>query len=752
MRSVRIRVRGQVQGVGYRPFVWRLAHDLGISGIVRNDADGVLIEASGQRIDEFTVALKNQAPALAKVISVEAVDAPELAQQATFEIAETETGVARTNVTPDAIVCTDCIAEINDPNARRFRYAFTNCTNCGPRFSIVESIPYDRASTTMHLFEMCADCRSEYEDPADRRFHAQPIACPACGPKVWLEDASGELDIGDPIAEAARRLHDGQILALKGIGGFHLACDALNDDAVSRLRSRKHRPAKPFALMALDIETIRQYALVSDDEANLLQDPAAPVLLLEAAGETLTPSIAPNQWALGWMLPTSPFHMLILQDFGRPLVMTSGNLSGEPQVIGNDEARKKLSPFVDTFVLHDRPIARRLDDSVARIVDGVSRVQRRARGYAPDTLSLPDGLANAPPVAAYGAFLKSAICLTQHSQALLSHHLGDLSDALTVEEFEKADRDYAVLMNHSPEVIACDLHPDYPSTAQAEYCSDRLGVPLVRIQHHHAHIAAVMAENHWPTDAGPVLGVALDGLGWGTDDTVWGGEFLLCDYTSFVRVGHLYPVPLPGGGAAQREPWRNLLAQLDSCGLEDRAELLLKDRPVGPLRAAVDKGVNSPLTSSVGRMFDAVSALLGLAPDSQSYEGEAAMALEAAARPFLNEVEPYPFDVANGMLNPAPLWHAMMDDVDSSVAAGAIAARFHVGLANAVCDLARALAEANGAKAIGFSGGCFQNASLLSLCLNRLENRKVLTHSLTPPNDGSVALGQAVIAAAKQLN
>lgn len=747
MRAAAIRVRGQVQGVGFRPFVWRLAQRHAICGRVSNDAEGVRIFAQGDELEQFVEALGREAPPLARVETVEVVDADIEPGLDTFAIVATAAGSARTGVTPDAKICDACRDEIRDASARRHRYAFTNCTHCGPRFSIIEKVPYDRVSTTMSRFAMCEACRAEYGDPADRRFHAQPIACPDCGPRLWLE-VEGEEVRGDPIDAAVCLLRTGAIVAAKALGGFHLVCDAANETAVSLLRERKRRPAKPFAVMAADIAMIERYSPVAEPEAALLGSSAAPVVLLAADRQPLAPSVAPGQWALGWMLPPTPLHQLLLETFDGPLIMTSGNLSGEPQVVGNDEARLKLSSYVDAFLMHDRDIARRLDDSVSRMVLGRQRVQRRARGYAPSTISLPDGFAARPAVAAYGGHLKSAICLTRDGEALLSHHLGDLDDLLTTEEFVKADRDYASLFEHTPDVIACDLHPDYFSTRHAETRADASGVPLVRVQHHHAHIAAVMAENGWDIGDGRVIGVALDGLGLGTDGTVWGGEFLLCDYQSFTRLAHLAPAPLLGGTMAQREPWRNLLAQLDRCGFGAEADAILAGKPLGPLRAAAARGVNNPMSTSAGRLFDAVASALGCAPDRQSFEGEAAMRLESLARQELERpASGYPF-ACNGMiLDPAPMWRELLDDRRRGRTVGVMAARFHLGLAEAVAALAEKFASEHGAGAIALSGGCFQNATLLELTLARLANVRVLTHSTTPPNDGSLALGQAAVAA-----
>lgn len=752
MPAERIRIRGQVQGVGFRPFVWRIAADQGVLGEVLNDGDGVLIHAEGPALDRFADALLSDAPPLARIDSLERTLTAPRPELEGFQIVPTEGGAARTQVTPDAMLCDACRAEIADPAERRYRYPFANCTHCGPRFSIVEQVPYDRGATTMRHFPMCRACRAEYDNPADRRFHAQPIACPDCGPRIWLE-VHGVEQPGDAIGDAAQRLRAGGILAIKSLGGFHLACDASDEAAVVRLRERKRRPAKPFGLMAQDLSTIRQHSVCGEAEAGLLGSAAAPLVLLEAEGAPLAASVAPGQWTLGWMLPPTPLHVLLLESVGRPLVMTSGNLSGEPQTIGNAEARSKLASFADAFLMHDREIARRLDDSVAMVVADVPRLLRRARGYAPGTLPLPPGFEAAPAVAAFGALLKSAICLTRDGQAMLSHHLGDLDDLLTAEEFDKADGDYADLFDHMPAVLACDLHPDYRSSARAERRAEAAGLPLERIQHHHAHIAAAMAEAGWPREAGPVLGIALDGLGLGSDGTVWGGEILLADYVGFQRLGYLKPVPLPGGEMAQREPWRNLLAQLDACGLADVADRLLAGYPLSALRWAVTKGVNVPLSSSAGRLFDAVAAAVGLAPQRQTYEGEAAMLLETEARPHLGSGGAYPFErTGKGdaqILDPAPMWRRLLNDLDRGAPPGLIAARFHLGLAREVTGLARDLAERNGARAVALSGGVMQNRTLLEACLRELDGFEVLTHRRVPPNDGSVALGQAVIAAAR---
>ncbi|PTE14381.1 carbamoyltransferase HypF [Pseudogemmobacter blasticus] len=726
-----IRVRGQVQGVGFRPFVWQLAREMGLTGRVWNDPGGVGIEVWGEDIDAFAAALRARAPLLARVDAVEAgpLDGP---APPGFAILESRGQGAETRVTPDAATCPDCAAEIRSPG-RRQGYAFTNCTHCGPRFSILRCLPYDRAQTTMAAFPMCPDCRADYENPADRRFHAQPVACPACGPRLWYEVA-GDKKPGDPVAQAVAELRRGGVVAVKGLGGFHLACDAANPQALALLRARKHRPAKPFALMAAEAALHGIAALTPADLA-LLRDPAAPVVLV-ASRAVLPDAVAPGMACLGVMLPYTPLHHLLLHAFGGVLVMTSGNLSGEPQVVGNAEARDKLAAFADGFLMHDRDIARRLDDSVERAAPPM--VLRRARGRVPGVLPLPPGFPDRQ-VLATGGQMKGAICLVKNGQALLGHHLGDLTDALSVDEFHKALVDYAALFDHRPTLAACDLHPDFVATRAAQ----ATGLPLVRVQHHHAHLAACLGENLWPLEGGPVAGIVLDGLGLGPDGTVWGGELLLGDYTGFDRAAHLRPAALPGGDAASRQPWRNAVMRLDQAGLAPLADRLFAGQPVAALRAMAAGGVNAPLSSSAGRLFDAVAACLGLAAAAQSHEGEAAMRLEALAGP---PGQGYPFGPG---LDPAPMFRALAQDLADGVPPATISARFHDGLAAAFAAPARDLVAQGRAWAVALSGGCLQNARLHHALLAALDGVPVLTHRTTPANDGGLAFGQALVALAQ---
>lgn len=745
MTQARIRVRGQVQGVGFRPFVWTLARRLGLRGRVRNDAEGVLIEAAGAQVPQFLEALRADIPPLARIDSLEVsvLETDDLPLE--FVIMASTAGAARTRVTPDAATCPACLAEIRDPGARRFGYAFANCTHCGPRFSILRSLPYDRGQTTMAAFVFCAECAGEYGDPADRRFHAQPIACPACGPRLWFERAGSEI-AGDAIALAAEALRAGEILAIKGLGGFHLACDAQSEAAVALLRARKHRPDKPFALMG-GMKMIAQQCMLTAQEEARLQDAAAPILLLARRPDAgvLAPSVAPGQACLGWMLPYTPLHHLVLDAFGGPLVMTSGNLSGEPQVICNAKAREALAAFADGFVMHDRDIARRLDDSVERMTAFGPMVLRHARGRAPSTLRLPPGFDAGPQVLAMGGQMKGAFCLTRGNEALLSHHLGDLDDALSWSETRRALADYAELFDHTPAVVAVDLHEGFRTTQHGR----AMALPVQGVQHHHAHMSACMGDNMWPLDGPQVAAIVLDGLGLGLDGTLWGGELLLGDYAGFDRLAWLDPAPLPGGDAAGRAPWRNALMRLDAAGLGGFADQIFAGQPRALLRQAVAAGINAPLSSSAGRVFDAVAATLGLSPLHQSFEGQAAMALEALAGQVPRaQMRPYPTG-EGAAIGVGPLFEALVRDIGQGVAHEVIAARFHAGLAQAFATRARALIDAGTAKAVVLSGGCFQNAVLLGYVMDALGDVRVLVHARTPVNDGSLAYGQALVALAR---
>jgi len=768
------RVRGLVQGVGFRPNVWRLATRFGLAGEVLNDGEGVLIRAWGapEHLSAFEAALGREPPPLARVETIERVALLGRARSGEFRILASEAGKIETGIIPDAATCPECLAEVLDPANRRFRYPFANCTHCGPRLSIVRAIPYDRATTSMSAFPMCEDCRAEYENPADRRFHAEPNACPVCGPRTRLEDESGKsftLESGeDAVTAAARLIACGSIVAIKGIGGFHVACDAGNAAAVSRLRERKHRYHKAFALMARDVAMVGNFARVSEAEAALLQSVAAPIVVIEAAEDrqALPQAIAPGQSSLGFMLPYTPLHHLLMRDLDRPIVLTSGNRSDEPQCVENGDARRRLSGIADVWLMHDRDIVSRLDDSVARLVLGAPSILRRARGYAPTPIRMPDGFADAPRVLALGAELKSSFCVLSSGQAMLSQHIGDLEDAATHDDYRAALRLYHKLFSFTPQVICVDQHPDYLSTQWGHALARETGARLVSVQHHHAHIAAVLAEHDVPLRTLPVLGIVLDGIGLGEEGELWGGEFLLADYRSFERLARFAPVPLVGGAKAMREPWRNAFAHLEQfIGWESvaarYAELdivhLLRQKPIPALVRMIESGINAPPASSAGRLFDAAAAMLGISPESTSYEGQAACELEAlAATRFSGDSSSYPTELAPGApltLQWGPLWNALLEDLANGVGRANIAARFHRGVISGLTAATRKLVESHGVSTVVLSGGVFQNRLLLEgVCAGLAQSRvKVLVPRSVPANDGGIALGQALIAAARSL-
>jgi hydrogenase maturation protein HypF len=769
MRAEEIRVRGTVQGVGFRPTVWRLARECGVTGEVLNDADGVLIRAWGEQgaLESLAERIAHESPPLARIeaISRAAVARPGGAP-ADFTIASSVPGKATTSVAADAATCPECMADIADPDNRRYRYPFTNCTHCGPRLSIVESIPYDRAKTSMKAFPMCPDCEAEYTDPADRRFHAQPNACPDCGPTAWLEDATGTpLPISgdtDAVAAAARWIAEGYIVAIKGIGGFHLACDATNAAAVATLRARKHRYAKALAMMARDVDVIRRYAVVTVEHQALLESPAAPVVVLPAAGDALPGEIAPGQDTLGFMLPYTPLHHLLMADFDHPIVLTSGNLSDEPQVIDNAVARSRLGGIADAFLTHDRDIVNRLDDSVVAVVNGKRSSLRRARGYAPMPVALPAGFEDADGVLAMGGELKNTFCLLSHGRGIVSQHIGDMEERAALVDAEQNLALYEALYDFEPRCIAVDRHPEYLPTKQALQRFDSSRV--VPIQHHHAHVAACIAEHGRPLGSEPVLGIVLDGLGYGDDGELWGGEFLVADYSNYERVAHFQPVALPGAAKAMREPWRNTWAHLDAAfgwdAVSERYGHLecirwLSSRPVATFATMLLKHLNSPLASSAGRLFDALAGALGLCRERQSHEAEAALALEAMARPAMPAAagSAYPVAVsadAVPILSFAPLWQAVLDDLEREAPRELIAARFHRGLAAGVAAAGIAAARRRHLSTVVLSGGVFQNPLLLNVVQHAVTGAglDVLVPGQFPANDGGLSLGQAAIAAA----
>ena len=702
----RFRVRGVVQGVGFRPFVYRLARQHRLGGFVLNDGHGVLIEAEGDAaaLDAFASSLHQQAPALARIETVTAELLSPSGESDFAVIASRPTG-ASALIPPDVATCEDCLRELFDPTDRRFRYPFINCTQCGPRFTIVRSVPYDRPSTTMAGFPMCTDCRREYADPSDRRFHAEPIACPACGPRLSL-----------PLEEAIGLLRAGAILAVKGLGGYHLACDAGSEEVVARLRSRKRREEKPFALMTAEPDAL---AVVSSEEWALLRSPARPIVLLPRRSHApLGLSVAPETPWLGVMLPYTPLHHLLASDFGRPLVMTSGNQSDEPIAFDDAEARSRLSSIADAFLSHDRPIHRRCEDSVVRAMFPV----RRSRGYAPSGLPLP--IPAERPIVAAGAELKSTFCVARGASAFLSPHLGDLDSEPAYRAYRADLELYLEMLGVEPEVIAHDLHPEYLATKWA-FDQD---AELIGVQHHHAHAAACLAEHG---EQGPALALVFDGTGYGTDGTLWGGELLRCDLAKFERLAHLEPVPLPGGDAAIRQPWRIAAVHLERASRPvpfERWPLVRESLKLDP-----------PLSSGMGRLFDAVAALLGVR-EEVSYEGQAAIELEHLAGS--TEAEPYAWRFGDG----TALVRAVHDDLAAGRPRAEIAAAFHEAVAAAAAE---ACAEAGEPRVVVLSGGSFQNLRLLGSTRRRLEalGFRVLSHRLVPPNDGGVSFGQAAVAA-----
>ncbi|HEY1916406.1 MAG TPA: carbamoyltransferase HypF [Streptosporangiaceae bacterium] len=756
-----IRVEGIVQGVGFRPFVYSLATGLGLGGFVGNDADGVFAEVEGPAavVTEFLGALERDAPPLARIERVAATAVTPQGSASFAIVASAAGGAARTLVSADTATCADCLAELADPADRRYRYPFINCTNCGPRFTIVRGIPYDRPLTTMAGFGMCDQCAAEYHDPADRRFHAQPVCCPRCGPRLSLLGPSGQvldravldgsvLD-GAALERAGQLLRYGQVLAVKGLGGYHLAALAADEQAVARLRARKHREDKPFAVMTADLATARGVAVISDCEADLLTSPARPIVLLSRRpGPEVAAATAPGNSQLGIMLPYSPLHHLLLTAAGGPLVLTSGNVSDEPIAYRDEDALARLGGIADAFLTHDRPIHIRTDDSVTRVFRGRPLAVRRSRGYVPEPVRVARPFPR--PVLACGAELKNTFCLAQGRHAFVSHHIGDLENAETLRSFTEGIEHFMRLFDVTPQVVAYDLHPEYLSTKYALELED---AELAGVQHHHAHVASCLADNNAD---GPVIGVAFDGTGYGPDGTIWGGEFLIAGLASYERGGHLACVPMPGGAAAVRQPWRMAAAYLQAAGLADPPDGLDVMRRNQASWAAVTamarKGINAPLTSSAGRLFDAAAAVLGVR-DTINYEGQAAIELEQLADPAETGAYPARLEAGDGpfQVRGTDLINAVLEDLSAGVPREVIAARFHHGVAALIEDGCLRLRTAHGLGTVALSGGVFQNMLLLRATAARLEAHDftVLVHSRVPCNDGGISLGQAVVAAAR---
>jgi hydrogenase maturation protein HypF len=791
----RLRITGVVQGVGFRPFIYGLALRAGLAGFVGNDNQGVFVEVEGppDQLDQFCQAISAEAPPLARIAAITRVAQPVLGEHG-FLIVESQTQPdAMTLVSPDVALCPDCRRELFDPTNRRYLYPFINCTHCGPRFTIIRDLPYDRPLTTMAGFNLCPDCAAEYQNPLDRRFHAQPTACPVCGPKLWIEDArevgaNGSARTVDTVRTVHTLLDRGAILAIKGVGGFHLACNASSDRAVRTLRERKGREDKPFAIMVADLDQAQAIAHVDAHEAALLTGTVRPIVLLRkrVAMASLTEdgrrkmdsdsvlrfppfvsdAVAPGNPLIGVMLPYSPLHELLLAGRG-PLVMTSGNLSNEPIVIDNQEARERLGVIADAFVMHDRGIYTRCDDSVVQVWRGAELPIRRSRGYAPFPVALPRPV---PPILAVGGELKAAFCLARDAHAFMSAHIGDMANLETLEAFAAAVDHLQHLFRITPALLACDLHPGYLGTRWAERRAAETGVPLVHVQHHHAHLAAVMAENCWSPEAGPVIGFSFDGTGYGRADgrtdgglsarpsirsSIWGGEVLLTTYARAERVGHLAEVPLAGGDSAIKKPYRVALAHLLAAGVA-WADALAPVRAATPTEQRVlarqfETGFNAVPTSSVGRLFDAVASLLDVR-QLVSYEGQAAIELEALARQAGEGNGPagYAFDLrADGIFDAAPVVAALVSDLRRGTARALIAARFHAAVADVIVRSAVQVRRETGVTTVALSGGVFQNGTVLELACRQLSTRgfELLVHRQVPPNDGGLALGQVMVAA-----
>lgn len=747
---VRATVSGVVQGVGFRPYVFALAERFALAGSVRNDESGVVIEVEGLRpdVEAFLAALPVEAPALAAIDGLTSTSLTPTGA-AGFSIGGSTARGGRTAlISPDVATCDACMKEVRDANDRRYGYVFTNCTNCGPRYTIVRDVPYDRAATTMAGFPMCADCEREYDDVHDRRFHAQPVCCPRCGPTLALLDRQGRSIDGDPVEAAAALLQAGSIVAVKGLGGYHLAVDAYNESAVADLRARKHREDRPFAVMLADIEAVRRVARIDDAEIALLTSAARPIVLVQRRTDAaVAPSVAPGQPTLGVLLPYTALHHLLLAAVGGPLVMTSGNISDEPIAYDDDDAARRLALIADAFLVSDRPIQTRVDDSVLRVVAGRVLPLRRSRGFVPLPLAQQDLFPR--PVLACGPELKNTLCLGRGRQAFLSHHIGDLENYETFASYVAAIDHLQRLLDIIPLVAAHDLHPEYLSTKHALTLP---GVTLVGVQHHHAHIASCLADNG---HAGPVIGVAFDGLGMGADGTLWGGEWLIADLVGFTRAAHLAPVRMPGGAAAVREPWRMAAAHLDAAyagGVPAGLSVMRRQgRRWQDVLAGSHAGLNAPATTSAGRLFDAVAAIVNLR-DAVSHEGQAAIDLEHCADPA--ETGSYHVPVPAGaplVVDTGELIRAVAGDVIAGVSAATVSARFHNTMADVVLTVCRSLRSDHGLATVALSGGVFQNVRLLQRCLDLLAGAgfEVLTHRQVPPNDGGISLGQAVVAAAR---
>jgi len=778
LKLASISVRGIVQGVGFRPFVYGLAVEHNLKGWVYNTSEDVKIEVEGESeaVEQFERELETKAPPLAHIENVTIEHHPPLGYK-NFEIRHSQTQEGKYQlISPDVATCQACLGELLNPEDRRYRYPFTNCTNCGPRFTIIEDMPYDRPKTTMRYFQMCPQCQAEYDNPLDRRFHAQPNACPKCGPQVELVDNQGSLITGsNPIAAASQLLKEGKIVAIKGLGGFLLACDATSDTVVKTLRQRKKRSSKPFAIMVATVDEAKRHCYVSPEEENLLTSPQSPIVLMRwREDSSVSREVAPNLRFLGIMLPYTPLHHILLRDTGLPLVMTSGNLSEEPIARDNDEALRRLSGIADYFLIHNRDIYSRYDDSVAIVERGTSQLIRRARSYAPYPIRLPF---EARQVLGCGAEEKNTFCLTKDNYAFVAQHIGDMENMETLEHFDSTISLYKRLFHVEPEIIAHDLHPDYLATKYARELGES-GIKLIPVQHHHAHIASCMADNRLDS---PVIGVTFDGTGLGADGNIWGGEFLVADYRNFHRAGHLEYLPLPGGDAATKRPYRTAIGYILTLlgenalgaviatlnGVEGKQSQLasigqVSEVEIEIIKRQIERRINSPLTSSMGRLFDAISALLGIRGEID-YEGQAAVELEMAAyssvigrrvsdEAIYDAQESYPYRIVEDegirVVHLKGLLSAVIEDLYQGIPKGRISVKFHNTVARMINEMCHLIAGETGITQVALSGGVFQNRLLLRKTVSLLESSgfQVFTHRQVPCNDGGISLGQAIIA------
>jgi hydrogenase maturation protein HypF len=753
--SVQINVRGVVQGVGFRPFIYQLATQYSLKGWVCNTSENVKIEVEGETkaVEQFLVDLIEKAPPRAIIEDITITHCLPR-NYSDFEIRQSiaEEGKYQL-ISPDIATCQDCLREILSPDDRRYRYPFTNCTNCGPRFTIIEDIPYDRPRTTMRHFKMCPECQQEYDNPLNRRFHAQPNACPNCGPTLELLDANGHsITVDDAINTASQLLREGKIIAIKGLGGFLITCDATSELVVNLLRQRKNRLFKPFAVMFSSIEEVKKHCSLTIEEEKLLTSPFSPIGLVEWKNtSTISPAVAPNLIYLGVMLPYTPLHHLLLRETGIPLVMTSGNISEEPIAKDNDEALRRLSGISDYFLVHNRDIYACYDDSVTIVERGTPQLIRRARGYAPYPIHLKF---RSQQIIGCGAELKNTFCLARDEYAFLSQHIGDMENLETMDHFENTIALYKKLFRIEPEVIAHDMHPDYLATRYAHEIADTSGKRLVSVQHHHAHIVSCMVDNRLEN---PVIGVAFDGTGYGSDGNIWGGEFMVADYRGFRRVGQLENLPLPGGAMAIKKPYRTTIGYLLSLFGEDILNQKLPffkwvdSNEVGIIKKQIENGINSPLTSSCGRLFDAISALIGVRSEVE-YEAQAAIELEMLAYDEKNETALYPFSIVeqNGLsvIKLQELFSALISDLQNGTAQARIAIRFHNTIARMILMLCQVISKKSNITDVVLSGGVFQNRLVLRKAITLLESDgfKVYTHRQVPCNDGGISLGQVVIA------